>query len=279
MVTDTLIKKYTQSIDDLQKVDLTIDTLSLIRKFDSRYKMQINQHFSLQKKYFQSNFTKNQRLITHLFLEISSVWFCFEILILICKEYDIQKKTFLVKETRKKGNEFLVSFLNESHFKNNSNEIIKDFYSESVVLFDKISNKNLKTIFLSEIHKILNALIIANNKLGKSDYNSSIQTFIDEISEIERIYKANFNRTQKNREEYLCKHIDFECFMGFCYALRNQYVHNGLAYNFESNKDKLFVQALQNIKNCLNHLVLALAVAILKTINRNRESIPEKTNN
>lgn len=270
MITDTLIKKYNQTFDKVLKAELTNETISLIRKFDARYKMQINLHFSLKQRYFESNFTKNQRLISQLFLEISSVWFCYEILILICKEYDLKQKAFLVKETRKKGNEFLVSFLNDSDFKINSNEITKDFYSKSVLILDKIPNNSIKTTFLSDTQKILNALIISNKKLGKEDYNSSIQDFINETSEIERISKGNYNKIQKNREEYICKHIVFESFIGFCYALRNQFVHNGLTYNLVSNNDKFYVLALQNINDSLNHLVLTLAVAIFKTMQKDK---------
>lgn len=178
MVTDTLIKKYTQSIDDLQKVELTNDTISLISKFDSRYKMQINQHFSLQQKYFQSTkFTKNQRLISHLFLEISSAWFCYEILILICEEFDLQNNIILLKGTQKKGNEFRDNFLKVSGFKDKSNGIVNNFYDKSILILDKVSNKSMKTSLLSDTQKILNSLITSNKKLKKEDYNSSIQDF------------------------------------------------------------------------------------------------------
>jgi hypothetical protein len=266
MVTETLIKKYKQAFDDVLNAELTNETISLIRKFDSRYKMQINLHFSLQQKYFESNFTKNQRLISNLFLKICSSWFCFEILILICKEYDLQTRAFLVKETRKKGKEFLVNFLNESNFKINSNEIIKNFYSNSVLILDKFSNNSMKTTFLSDTQNTLKALINSNIKLGKVEYNSSIQDFRNEVSEIERICKTNYNKLLRNRQEYICKHIDFECFIGFCYSLRNQYIHNGLTYNRIFSNDKLYVLILQNLNDTLNHLVLTLAVAIFKTI-------------
>ncbi|MDA3882174.1 MAG: hypothetical protein PF481_02715 [Bacteroidales bacterium] len=269
MVTDTLIKKYTQSFDDVLRGELTNDTISLIRKFDSRYKMQINQHFSLKQKYFQSKkFTKNQRLISHLFLEISSAWFCYEILILICKEFDLQNNIILLKEKQNKGNEFRDNFLKASGFKVQSNGIVNKFYDKSILILDKISNKSMKISLLSDIQNTLNSLIASNKKLKKQDYNSSIQDFINEVSEVERIYKANFKKVQKNREDYICKHLEFKYFIGFCYSLRNQYVHNGLTYNLVSSNDKLYVQALQNINDSLNHLVLTLAVAIFKTINR-----------
>lgn len=281
MVTDTLIKKYTQSIDDLQKVELTNDTISLIRKFDSRYKMQINQHFSLQQKYFQStNFTKNQRLISHLFLEISSAWFCYEILILICEEFDLQHNIILLKGTQKKGNEFRDNFLKVSGFKDKSNGIVNNFYDKSILILDKISNKSMKTSLLSDTQKTLNSLITSNKKLKKEDYNSSIQDFINEVSEIERIYKANYKKAQRNREDYICKHLDFKCFIGFCYALRNQYAHNGLTYNLITNNDKLYVETLQNMNDSLNHLVLTLAVVIFKAMQRGKiENQSDEENN
>ncbi len=197
MVTDTLIKKYTQSFDDVLKVELTNDTISLIRKFDSRYKMQINQHFSLQQKYFQSTtFTKNQRLISHLFLEISSAWFCYEILILICEEFDLQHNIILLKGTRKKGNEFRDNFLKVSGFKDNSNRIVKIFYDKSILILDKISNKSKKTSLLTDIQNTLNSLIASNKKLKKEDYNSSIQDFINEVSEINT--PVNFSKRINN---------------------------------------------------------------------------------
>lgn len=270
MITESLIKKYNQELSDILKADLPNENLNLIRKFDSRYKMQINQHFSLQQKYFESKFTKNQRSISHSFLEISSVWFCYEILILICKDYDLQNQLFLVKETRKKGNEFRVSFLTDSNFRVNSTEIIKKFYSNSLLIFEKLSNDKIRTAFLDITKKILNDLILENKKLGKEDYNPSIQTFIDEVSEVERIYKSNFKKQQKNREEYLHKYIDFEQFIGLCYAIRNQYVHNGLIYEMISSNDKFYYQILQNVNDSLNHLVLTLGVAIFKTINKNK---------
>lgn len=272
MVTDTLIKKYTQSIDAALKVELTNDTISLIRKFDSRYKMQINQHFSLQQKYFQLlKFTKNQRLISHLFLEISSAWFCYEILILICTEYDSHNHIFLLKENnKKKGDEFLDKFLKKSGFRNMSKTIINQFYTNSITILDKISNQNKRTTFLSNANDTLNTLIQSNIKSGKKDYNFAIESFSKEISEIERISRANYRKAQKNREDFTCTHIDFKCFVGFCYVLRNQYVHNGLTYNQTSNNDKLFVEILQNINDSLNHLVLTLAVDIFKTIQKGR---------
>jgi hypothetical protein len=111
MVTNSLIKKYNQIVDDILKDELTDDTKLLIRKFDSRYKMQINQHFSLQKKYFESTtFSKNQRLVSHLFLEISSAWFCYEILILICNEFDSEKNKILLKEKQKMEMNFGIDF-------------------------------------------------------------------------------------------------------------------------------------------------------------------------
>lgn len=271
MVTDTLIKKYTQSIDDLQKVELTNDTISLIRKFDSRYKMQINQHFSLQQKYFQSTkFTKNQRLISHLFLEISSAWFCYEILILICEEFDLQNNIILLKGTQKKGNEFRDNFLKVSGFKDKSNGIVNNFYDKSILILDKVSNKSMKTSLLSDTQKILNSLFTSNKKLKKEDYNSSIQDFINEVTEIDRIYKANYKKAQRNRKDYVCKCLNYKCFIGFCYVLRNQYAHNGLTYNLITNNDKLYVEMLQNINDSLNHLVLTLAVDIFKAMQRGK---------
>ena len=240
MVTDTLIKKYNIAIEEVLKVDLSNETKSLVRKFDSRYKMQINRHFSLQQEYFKSTkFTKNQRLISHLFLKISSVWFCYEILILICTEFDSQNNIILLKGKQKKGNEFRDNFLKESGFKDKSQNIVNEFYNKSVSILDKISNHSLKTSFLSETKKILNTLIQSNNKAKKTEYNFAIEDFSSEVSEIERIYKANYKRTQKNREDYICKHLEFKCFIGFCFALRNQYVHNGLTYNLITNNDKL----------------------------------------
>lgn len=269
MVTNSLIKKYNQIVDEVLKDELTDDTKSLIRKFDSRYKMQINQHFSLQKKYFESTtFTKNQRLISHLFLEISSAWFCFEILVLICNEFDNEKNQILLKEKQKKGNEFRGKFLKESSLKEKSIDIINDFYKKSILILDKVPNKSTKTSFILNIQKSLNTLITSNIKLGKVDYNPSIQDFKNEISEIERIYKGNYNRIQKNRVEFNCKHLNFQCFIGFCYSLRNQFVHNGLTYNLSSSYDNLYVQGLQNLNDSLNHLVLTLAVGIFKKLNK-----------
>jgi hypothetical protein len=271
MVTNTLIKKYIQSVANIKNISLPEDVKSLIEKFDSRYKIQINQHFSLQQKYFQSTkFTKNQRLISHLFLEISSAWFCYEILILICGEFDLQNDIILLKGTKKKGNEFRDSFLKKSGFKDKSNRIVNQFFNKSVLILDKISNKSKKISFLADTQKILNVLITSNKQLGKEDYNSSIQDFINEVSEIERIYKANYKKAQRNREDYICKHLNFKCFIGFCYVLRNQYVHNGLSYSRIANNDSLYKESLQNINDSLNHLVLTLVVEILKTIHKSK---------
>jgi len=280
MVTDTLIKKYNLAIEEVLKVGLTNETKSLIRKFDARYKIQINRKLSLQQEYFKStNFTKNQRLISHLFLKISSAWFCYEVLILICTEFDSQNNLILLKGTQKKGNEFRDNFLKESGFKDRSQNIVNEFYKKSVSILDKISNHSLKMSFLSETKKILNTIIQSNIKAKKTEYNFAIEDFSSEVSEIERICKANYKKT-KNREDYICKHLDFKCFIGFCFALRNQYVHNGLVYNLINNNDKLYVETLENINHRLNHLVLTLAVNILKTMHKGKiENQSDEENN
>jgi hypothetical protein len=270
MITESLIKKYNQELGQILESGLPDDILLLIRKFDSRFKMQVNQHFSLRKNYFDTKFTKNQRSISHIFLEISSAWFCYEILILICKDYDLINQLFLVKDTRKKGNEFLVSFLKESNFNVNSSEIIKKFYFNFLSILDKHSNQKMKIAFLCAIKEKMQSLITDNKKIGKEDYNPCILSFHDEISEIERIYIRNYKKQLKNREEFDSKHIDFVNYIGLCYAIRNQYVHNGLTYFRISNNDNYFLQTLQTVKENLNHLTLTLAVAIFRTINNTK---------
>jgi hypothetical protein len=156
---------------------------------------------------------------------------------------------------------------------------VNDFYKKSILILDKISNKNGKTSFIVHTKKTLTDLITSNKKLGKEDYNPSIQDFLDEVSEIERIYKGNYNRIQRNREEFICKHLNFQCFVGFCYSLRNQYVHNGLIYNLSSPFDNLYVQGLQSLNDSLNHLLLTFALSIFKAMNGGKKeklSITEK---
>lgn len=278
MITDSLAKRYNQLIDELLKKELSTETISLIKKFDSRFKMQINQHFSLQQKYLSStSFSKNQRLITHLFLKISSAWFCYEILILICKEFDLKSEILIVKESRRKGEEFRVDFLKESDLDNNSKAIITDYYNKTVQILDKVSNIKLRTNFLTEIDKFLSDLINNNKKIDKKDYNPTIESFKNEVIEIERTYRTNYKKLQKNRESFICNYLDFKHFIGFCYVLRNQYVHNGLAYIEVSNNDKLYVENLQNLYESLNQLILTLAVSIFKTINRKIQDKDKQT--
>lgn len=266
MITETLIKKYNKELALVIKTNTHCEVLSLIRKFDYRFKMQIDQHYSQQSKYFNPKFTKNERRITHLYQKISSAWFCFEILMLLCKKYDSKKEIILIKEQKKYGEEFRKRFLDNSNLKSNCNEIIKDYYEQSISLFTKIATNKLKIIFISQVKDSLNSLITSNKHIRKIDYNSSIQSFYDEISEMERIHKANFNK-KKNREEYNLKHLNLSSFIGFCYVLRNHYVHNGLMYRSSANNDKLYGKSLQEFTDTFNHLMLTLALAILKRIN------------
>lgn len=266
MVTDTLTKKYIQLHDEVIKIDLTENAKSLINKFDSRYKMQINQHFSLQNNYFPKTlFTKNQRNILHIFLKISSAWFCYEILILICKEFDSKCETILLKEQNRKGSEFRIEFLKEFDFIINSKNIIIDFHSQTIKILDKVANDRQRTLLLAEAKDYLSLLLEMNKKIEKKDYNFAIELFSNEVTEIENTYKYNYKR-KKNREEFVCKNIDFKSFMGLCYIIRNQYVHNGLTYNAIANNDRTYVESLQNIYESLNHLVLSLAISIFRNI-------------
>lgn len=270
MVTDSLTKKYTQIHDEVIKTNLTEEAKSLINKFDSRYKMQINQHFSLQNNYFPKTlFTKNQRNILYLFLKISSAWFCYEILILICKEFDAKCKTKFLTGQNRKGGEFRIDFLKKSDFILNSKNIIIDFHSQTIKILDKVANNRQRTLLIAETKDYLSILLEMNKKIDKKDYNFAIENFSKELAGIENTYKHNYKKIKKNKEEFVCKYINFKSFIGLCYIIRNQYVHNGLTYNPITNNNKTYVENLQNIHESLNHLVLSLAISIFKNIIEN----------
>jgi hypothetical protein len=264
------IAKYEENLSRVLAIkDISPDLKILIKKFDARFKLHINQDITLEKKYFANiNYSKNERKIYKLLLQNSSTWFCYEALLSICKKYEeLENNVFLVKDTKPLEfvDRFRVNFIKEKDIEKNIQDKINTFYNSICDLF---SNKNLlqpqKIVFLDSLMLVLENLKQQNIYNQTTSYNFAFDDFISELREIKNILCFNYKKKLEKKDfKLVC--LSYRNVLGLCYLLRNHYVHNGLSIEIMNNSN-LYVEFIQLFNNCMNDLIIYFSYKVFNII-------------